>query len=259
MRAVIIAAGRGRRLEHETRDVPKTLVEVMGRPILDWILEAFAAGGIARRDILLITGYGEHVLRERYADLPFVRNHQWEHNNILLSLLHARSHLSGGFVASYSDIVYEGEIVRALVESPHDIVLGCDTDWRRRYANRSQHPENDAEKLRANGDRVLEVGRCIPSEQAQGEFIGLLKMTTVGAAHFLQTVDQVLVRYGGKVFREGRSLERAYLIDLLQHMLEAGRVMHRVNTDGGYMEIDTLEDLKQAPVWWNSRREARGN
>ncbi len=44
------------------------------------------------------------------------------------------------------------------------------------------------------------------------------------------------------MFREGRTFEKAYLIDLLQHMLERGEIIHRIDTDGGYMEIDTLED-----------------
>ena len=54
-------------------------------------------------------------------------------------------------------------------------------------------------------------------------------------------------------FREGRSFEKAYLIDLLQWMLERGVVMQREDTPGGYMEIDTLEDLQHAADWWRTR------
>jgi choline kinase len=253
MRAVIIGAGRGRRLEHQTEEMPKTLVEVMGRPILEWILEAVAAGGLPAREAVFISGYAEAVLRERYPDFTYVRNQDWEHNNILLSLLHARAYLTEGFVSTYSDIIYEGAVVKALVKSPHDIVLGCDTAWRRRYERRSHHPESDAEKLRAVGDRVLEVGRRIPSEAAEGEFIGVMKLSQAGATSFLSAFDAARARFEGRVFREGRSFEKAYLIDLLQHMLEAGTPMHRVDTDGGYLEIDTLEDLRHAPNWWKGR------
>jgi choline kinase len=253
MRAVIIGAGRGRRLEHRTEEIPKTLVEVMGRPILEWVLDALAAGGFSRKDMVFVTGYGEAVLRERYPDFTYVRNDDWANNNILLSLLHARAHLEQGFVATYSDIIYEGAVVKALVESPHDIVLGCDTAWRRRYQHRAHHPETDAEKLRADGDRVLEVSRRIPSEAASGEFIGVMKLSAAGAAQFVSAFDAARERFEGRVFREGRVFEKAYLIDLLQHMLENGVAMHRVDTDGGYLEIDTLEDLGHAPGWWEGR------
>ena len=253
MRPIIIGAGRGSRLGAETSEIPKTLVSVMGRPMLDWVLEALAAGGFQRRDVVFICGYAEQVVRARYPEFTFVRNPDWENNNNLLSLLYAREFLSDGFVSTYADIVYEGAVLRKLVDSPHDIVLGCDTEWRRRYVNRAQHPETDAEKLEARESRVVRLSRHIASEQAQGEFIGVMKLSAGGAREFLDAFDAAQARFAGRTFREGRSFERAYLIDLLQAMLENGAVMHRENTAGGYMEIDTLEDLSHAEQWWRER------
>lgn len=253
MRAIIIGAGRGSRLRHETDHIPKTLVEVMGRPMLEWILEALAAAGIERRDIIFISGYAEEAVRSRYPELTFVRNADWEKNNILLSLLSAREFLSEGFLSTYADIIYDGEVAKRLARSPHDIVLGCDTAWRRRYVSRSQHPETDAEKMRVDGDRVLEVGRTIPSEAADGEFIGVMKLSPAGARELVRAFDAARAEHAGRVWREGRTFERAYLIDLLATMLETGSVMHHEDTPGGYMEIDTLEDLELAGGWWNHR------
>jgi len=251
VKAVIIGAGRGSRLRHLTSDIPKTLVPVLGRPMLDGILEALEFGGFSRKDVVFICGYRAEVIKERYPDLTYVENRDWENNNILLSLLCAREHLTGGFVSTYADIVYRKEIVRDLVASPHAIALGCDTDWRRRYTGRSQHPETDAEKLRAEGERVVELSRKIASEAAQGEFIGVMKQTAEGARQFLEAFDAAERAYRGLVFREGRSFEKAYLIDLLQHMIEGGAALHRADMHGGYMEIDTLQDASLAESWWN--------
>lgn len=253
MKAVVIGAGRGSRLGPRTDLVPKTMVEVMGRPMLDFILAALAHAGFDRKDVVFICGYAEDAVRARYPDLTYVRNAAWESNNILLSLLTAREHLRDGFVSTYADIIYEGDVVKKLVESPHPIALGCDTRWRRRYVDRSQHPETDAEKLRAEGSRVVELGRRIASDAASGEFIGVMKMTEAGASSFLDAFDRAESRHKGKLFREGRTFERAYLIDLLQEMLESQVEMHRVDTPGGYMELDTLEDLAAAPRWWAER------
>lgn len=253
MKAIVIGAGRGSRLGPKTDLVPKTLVEVMGRPMLDFILEALGSAGFERKDVVFVCGYAEEAVRARYPDLTYVRNTAWETNNILLSLLTAREHLTGGFVSTYADIVYEPDIVRRLVDSPHPITLGCDTRWRRRYVDRSQHPETDAEKLRAEGTRVLELSRRIPSDAASGEFIGVMKMTPTGAGTFLEAFDRAEARHAGRTFREGRTFEKAYLIDLLQEMLENDVAMHRVDTPGGYMELDTLEDLAAAPQWWATR------
>lgn len=257
MKAIIIGAGRGSRLGPETDEVPKTLVPVMGRPMLDWILEALEEAGVSGRDIVFVSGYREEVVRERYPQLTFVRNERWEHNNILASLLCARAHLADGFVSTYADIVYDGAIARRVAQSAHDITLGCDTAWRRRYVNRSQHPETDAEKLRADGSRVLELGRRIDSDAAQGEFIGVMKASPAGARQLVEAFDRAAERFAEGEFREGRTFEKAYLIDLLQDMLEAGTPMHRESTEGAYMEIDTLEDLEWAARWWASRPRAR--
>ena len=247
---MIIGAGRGSRLEHLTEEIPKTLVTVMDRPILEWVLDALAMGGFSRKDVIFICGYRAEVIKERYPEFTYVHNHDWENNNILLSLMTAREHLSGGFVSTYADIVYRGDVVRGLVDSGHDKVLGCDTDWRRRYVGRTRHPESDAEKLRAVGDKITELSRTIASETAAGEFIGVAKFTKNGSAELLDAFDQVKDRFAGQVFREKRTFERAYLIDLFQHMIEKGSEFFRVDTDGGYMEIDTLQDRSMAPSWW---------
>jgi choline kinase len=249
MRPVIIGAGRGSRLEHLTEEIPKTLVPVLGRPILEWILESLSAAGFARKDIVFICGYQADVIRQRYPEFTYVENRDWEHNNILLSLMKAKDHLGDGFLSTYADIIYPGEVVRGLVASPHDKVLGCDTDWRRRYVGRTRHPETDAEKLRAEGERVVQLSRKIPSEEAAGEFIGVAKFSAEGAAELVLAFERAQADHRGQPYREGRTFERAYLIDLMQHMIEQGSSYFRVNTHGGYMEIDTLQDRELAPSW----------
>ncbi|MBK7581013.1 MAG: NTP transferase domain-containing protein [Myxococcales bacterium] len=253
MRPVIIGAGRGSRLGSETDEIPKTLVQVMGRPMLDFILDALAQAGFTRSDVVFVCGYAEDVVRARYPEFTFVRNTSWQSNNILLSLLCAREHLTQGFVSTYADIVYEGAVVEKLVAAREPIVLGCDTEWRRRYSKRSLHPESDAEKLCADGRRVTRLSRHIPSDEASGEFIGVMKLDRLGASELLGAFDRAEAEYSGKVFREGREFQKAYLIDLLQHMLEGGSQMVKEDTRGGYMEIDTREDLALAEEWWNTR------
>lgn len=221
--------------------------------MLEWILEAYESAGFSRRDVVFVCGYRAAVIKARYPEFTYVTNHDWQNNNILLSLLMAREYLGGGFVSTYGDIVYEGAVMQKLAQSPADIALGCDTAWRRRYIGRTQHPETDAEKLRADGGRVVELSRTIPSEQADGEFIGVMKQSAAGAASFLAAFDQAERSHSGGMYREGRTFQKAYLIDLLAEMLEQGTPMQRENTVGGYMEIDTLQDLSMAEQWWKER------
>lgn len=248
MRPVLIGAGRGSRLQHRTEEIPKTLVPVMGKPMLEWILEALAAAGFTKKDVVFVCGYKREVLQERYPEFTYVVNHDWENNNILESLLCAREHLKDGFVSSYTDIVYRPKCVKDVVDAPWDKVLVCDTDWRRRYVRRTQHPESDAEKMLAEGSRIVDISRTIPSEKASGEFIGVAKFTAAGAKDLVEAYEEAKANcptLGDRPF------QKAYLIHLFQRMIERGSEFHRVDTPGGYMELDTLQDLEFAESWWN--------
>ena len=106
MKAIIIAAGRGRRLMPTTADSPKCYAEVHGRRLLDWALRAFGEAGIT--DICFIGGYQIEKVKRDYPQFTFRHNAGWENNNILLSLMHAEDQMGDGFVCCYSDILFTG-------------------------------------------------------------------------------------------------------------------------------------------------------
>ncbi len=254
-KAIIVAAGRGRRLGDKTDEIPKCMVSVGGRPILHRQLDALAAHGV--RDVLLVRGYlgdridgGPHPLR-------FVENRDWASNNILASLLCAADELDGGFFFSYSDIVYAPGVVGALVAEARggaaDAALVVDRDWQATYVGRTLHPLPEAELARVDPDgdgvgRVTRVGKlAVPAEQAAGEFIGLAWFSADGARALRATWEEAL-RAGGleSPFGRAAALRNAYLTDALNAMAEAGRRLSPVFIDGRWREIDTQQDLERA-------------
>lgn len=251
MRAIIIGAGRGSRLNAMTDHQPKCYATVGGRRILDWTLEAFDGAGLA--DHVFIGGYQIDLIRSDYPALTFCHNADWQNNNILLSLFHAERHMEDGFVCSYADILFRDSVVRDALEHPADIVLCVDTRWRDRYVGRSQHPEHDAEKAVVEGDRVLKIHRDIPSEQAHGEYIGVARFSPRGARVLREHFHRVRARFAGKPWREAKVFEKAYLILLFQELIEQGEAVHMVPTHGDYMEIDTEEDYALANNDWVHR------
>src|SRR5918995_6575628 len=128
MRAIIIAAGRGRRLMPTTANAPKCFAEIRGKRILDWTLDALQAGGVT--EICFVGGYCVEAVEREYPRFTFRYNREWEQNNILVSLMYAEDLMDRPFMTTYSDILYTAPVVAALVVSPVDIALGMDTDWR---------------------------------------------------------------------------------------------------------------------------------
>ena len=65
-KAVILAAGRGTRMRELTADLPKPMIEVRGKPVLQHIIEGLRDAGI--RDCLIIVGYRANVVRDFFGD-----------------------------------------------------------------------------------------------------------------------------------------------------------------------------------------------
>ncbi|MBE7560076.1 phosphocholine cytidylyltransferase family protein [bacterium] len=248
MRAIIIGAGRGRRLMPTTEDSPKCFAEVGGRRILDWTLETFARTGIT--DVHFVGGYQIDKVQRDYPHFIFHHNADWERNNILASLFCAESAMDQPFVCCYSDILFTAETLAALLSSRADIALMVDTHWRRRYALRSRHPTDDAEKVLVQNGRVTRVHRDIPEGEAHGEYTGVARFSVRGAEELRRSYHDRRARFAGRPFREAGLFEKAYLIQLFQEMVEAGVHIAHVDVPGGYMEVDTQEDFELAQRFW---------
>lgn len=241
MKVIIIGAGRGNRIMPYSKDHPKTFTLVNGKSMLDRALDAFAKSDLT--EIHFVGGYLIDVVKKNYPYFKFYHNTEWPDNNILESLFYAEEVMKDGFISTYSDIVFTPEIVKKVKDSPHDITLAVDTDWYERYKPRTQHPMDDGEKMLADGSRVIRVSRDIPNEKADGEFIGIAKFTPKGAKQLIEHYYKAKKKFDGKPFKSATIFKKAYLIHLLQEMIEQGVEMHHVTTHGGYFEIDTVQDL----------------
>lgn len=248
MRVIIIAAGRGRRLMPTTADTPKCYAEIHGRRMLDWGLRAFAGAGVT--DICFIGGYQMEKVQRDYPQFTFRHNRDWENNNILLSLMHAEDLMDDGFVCCYSDILFTSDVVRRVLDHPADIALSVDTRWLDRYVHRTQHPPDDAEKVTVLNGSVTRVHRGIEPKAAYGEYTGIAKFTSAGAAKLRGHFHRAREKFAGKPFREAAVFEKAYLIHLFQDMIESGVKMAHADTPGQYMEVDTQQDFELARQFW---------
>jgi len=235
-----------------TADCPKCFAQVSGKRILDWAVEALAAGGL--REVVFIGGWQIDRVRAEYPAFSFRHNVEWERNNILASLFCAEDAMDAGFVCSYADILYRPRVIAQLMQSPHDITLAVDTDWRARYAQRTEHPEDDGEKVRAEGDRVVQVARELPAAAAQGEYLGVARFTAAGAQALRAHYAEVRAQDDGQPFRGAASLEQAYLILMFQELIDRGVPVHMIATHGGYLEVDTTQDYWLAQEQWKSEQ-----
>ncbi len=249
MLAIIIGAGRGRRLMPTTENAPKCFAEIRGKRILDRTLAALTGGGVT--DICFIGGYLVEAVEREYPQFTFRHNRDWASNNILVSLMCAEDLMDRPFITTYSDILYTRDIVADLIATKSDIALGMDTDWRTHYHPRSQHPPHDAEKAIMKNGRVVQVQREVSYEDATGEFIGVAKFSTRGGELLREHYNRRRSEFWDKSYRGSAQFQKAYLIHLFQDMIEQGVEFGHADTHGQYREIDTQEDLDLAQQGWD--------
>ena len=244
MRGILIAAGLGSRLGALTTETPKCLLPVAGKAMLEHQVAAFRACGID--DIVVINGFQAQRFPNNLG-VTYVTNTRYRHNNILNSLMYAEHLMDDGFLASYSDLVYEPKLVQSLLDAPGEIVVSVDDSWKSRYTHLDFHPVEAMEKVNYDeGLRLTDIGKKVSSD-APAEFIGLLKVSSAAAAGFKESFSRVKASHWGGPFVRSADFEKAYLTDFLQYLIDSGTPVHAdIVRDIAWVEVDTAEDLEFA-------------
>jgi choline kinase len=237
LKAIILAAGEGTRLRPYTLDRPKCLVEVDGISLLDRQLAVLATQAIS--PIVLIGGYRIDMLKRPEIDLKV--NPRYAETNMVWTLFCAEEELEGDILLCYGDIVYSREILEALLKSDADIAVAIDLEWESYWRARNEDPLDDAETLKLTNDgQIIEIGQKPKSlSEIEGQYMGLMKFSAKGIKQLKKAFNDAKI--SGAL--RGKSLEKAYMTDLLQEMIDLNFRLDAVTVNGGWVEVDTVSDL----------------
>lgn len=240
MKCVILGAGQGTRLRPHTDDRPKCLVELAGKPILEYEVDALRAVGVS--DLHVVTGYRADQIEKR--GLPTFHNPAFDSTNMVSSLMAASELFDGGhdILVSYADIVYESRVLEALLRCDSEVSLAVNTDWRALWSLRMEDPLEDAETLKVDalGD-IEELGKKATSyDEVQGQYMGLI-LFRASAARQLPAVYGALDPAG---VYDGKDLANMYMTSFLQHWIDHVGSIRSVPIEGGWLEVDTTSDLE---------------
>ena len=233
MKAIILAAGRGIRMKDLTEEYPKCLVDLRGKPLLEWQLLALREAGI--QEVAIVTGYKSELL-SRYGLIEF-HNPRWGKTNMVSSLACAEKWLlAGPCIVSYSDIFYEAATVKLLMRSSACLAITYDPDWRALWEKRFGDPLIDAETFRLNPDGTLaEIGNRPDSvEQVEGQYMGLLKFTPKGWS----------AAVGLRISLSSKEQDSMHMTGMLNGLIQNKILsVDAVANTGSWGEIDNQEDL----------------
>jgi choline kinase len=233
MRAVILAAGRGRRMGHLGGDRPKCLVELEGKPLIERQIAALRRGGVD--EIGVVRGYRAEMID--FPGLSYFANERWAETNMVMSLATAAPWLrSGPVIVSYGDIFYRSELVRGLASAPGQLVISYDRAWRRLWSRRFANPLADAETFRIDAaGQLLEIGgKTTRIEDIEGQYMGLFKFTPPAWS----AVEALLGALDAPI------RNHLDVTGLLRRLLAANVLpISTFPTDGQWGEIDNPDDV----------------
>ena len=245
MRAIILGAGSGSRMGQHTKDIPKVLLDINGKSILERQISLLREHGV--NEIFVVTGYKreKHILK----DIEYIFNPRYSETEQLASMMVARTKISDDVLVIFGDIVFDGQILQQILASNDDIAMAIDLNWEKSYNEGlcNSHPLD--EPVLINQKKVLRISYkqtdTMIENQTVGEFLGVIKLSANGSRTIIKKYEELEKSHVGR-FHDANSLEKAKLADILQELIDSKIEISFIAVNGKWCEIDTPKDLERA-------------
>jgi len=232
-KAVILAAGRGTRLLPLTKDIPKTLLKVKGKPILDYILDRLAELEI--NEIILAVGHFEDKLKKHVGDnhkgipVKYIFNPIYDQTNSTYSLWLAKDVVGDDFLVINADTICTKDVLKYMIESKHDICMAIDDTLT------GELPE-EAMKVTIINGLIKDASKQIPAERTHGDAIGIYKFRGKGVEVLYKELNRLV---------DEKILDQLFTF-AVKRLMQSFNV-YPVSTKGlAWIEVDDHTDLKNA-------------
>jgi choline kinase len=240
-RAIILAAGQGKRLLPLTEARPKCLIELSGRSLLAWQLLRLQAAGV--EDAVVVTGFRADAVAAEVAALDMAMpvrlafNPFYTVSDNTASCWIVREAFDRDVLLLNGDTLFGPGVAERLIGAPEaDITVAID-----------RKPSYDADdmKVLTEDGKLRAIGKTIEAYDA--ESIGFLRFSRSGAAKFAAGVEHALERPEG--------LKRWYLsvIDELARAAADVRVCSIEGLEWGEMDFpQDVENLTRLSSGWDT-------
>ena len=238
MRSIILAAGQGTRLRPYTDETPKAMVHLAGKPLLYHQIDVLKHLGVD--DITVIGGYREDKIL--YPGVKKIINPKFATTNMVYTLFQAHSLFDGkdDVLITYGDVVFMPKVLSSLLSATGHLSLTIDKEWKRFWKLRMDDPLQDAETLKIEQDKIVEIGKKPKSyDEIQGQYMGLIKVSADRAKEFYTT----WLNMDHHQKYDGKDYENMYMTSYIQYLINQGWFAKPVYVENGWLEIDSVEDL----------------
>jgi phosphoenolpyruvate phosphomutase len=253
--AVILAAGphgTSPSMAEIAKDVPISMLDIRGRPLLQRQVEVLNRAGI--QDITVVKGYRGHQVG--IEGVRLVENEAWADSGDFESFVRGVAEAPGRVLVIYGDVLFDPSALNRLMTSEGDVLLLLDRTFSRRQqvdrrsldlvvisepsGGQRRHLDSDTPK------QTYRIGRNLDPEEADCEFTGLSLMTREGIEMLMGVVEDARRGGGEGAFHDAPRLGLASLTDVFQEAIDRGEEIAGVEVSSGWLEIQTFTDYELA-------------
>jgi len=249
MKAIILAAGMGKRLGKYTEELPKGMLQFGGKSLIERQLGVLRAAGIS--DISIVRGYMPGKIN--FPGVEYYMNEDFAGTNMVETLFRAEKEMDEDLLILYSDSVYEKRIIEAAIASPADIGVTADADYWDYWSARMDEPEKDIESfIVGEGGKIADLGdTSCPREDAAVRYVGIIKVSKKGAEVFKKIYREAKAKYFNdpSPWFRSKNFKTAYMTSLLQAIIASGQDVLPIYIKRGWLEFDTAEDYERTAEW----------
>jgi choline kinase len=231
MKAVILSAGQGRRLFPLTARLPKCLLPVSGKPVIEWQIDALRSAGVER--VAVVVGFGAAKVRTLLArhclpppEIRTIFNPRFDVADNLISCWTARSEMDEDFLLINGDTLFEPSVLSRLRQSelaPVTVAIA-----------RKRAYDADDMKVCCDGAFLTRIGKDLPPRETDGESIGVLLFRGSGPGQFRAALESAARR---------SDASRLWYLSAVNEMAAEGLVRTAPIDGCGFAEIDYPKDL----------------
>jgi len=243
MNAIILAAGEGSRLQPETTNIPKVMVKLFGKSLLEMQIDVFKKCGI--NDISVVTGYLADKIT--FPSINYFKNENYSSTAGNESLFCAKEKLQDSTIITYGDLVFEKAVIEQVIDFKGDIGIAVELDWKLHYGGRTLHPMSEADNVMFDKEgNILEIRKNIQKPNSKiGEFVGIVKLSKKGSSILLKKFYELQKSHNGR-FHNAPSLKQAIIPDMIQELIDSEINVEPILILGKWCEVDTPQDLEIA-------------
>ena len=241
MNAIILAAGEGRRLLPETINIPKGMVKLFDKSLLEMQIDVFKKCSI--NDISIVTGYLADKIT--FPSINYFKNENFSSTAGNESIFCAKEKLQDCTIITYGDLVFEKAVIDQVIDFKGDIGIAVELDWKPRYDGRTLHQMSEADNvLFDKEDNILEMRKNIQKPDSKiGEFAGIVKLSKKGSNILLKKLYELQKSHNGR-FHNAPSLKQSIIPDMIQELIDSEINVEPILISGKWYEIDTPQDLE---------------